>query len=60
MEMIDKELMGIQEPAETMRGLSLFVGETVTKLISLYQEHDVGCLKGKENYRSVDFELICL
>ena len=44
---------------ETMRGLSLCVGETVTKL-SLYQEHDVGCLMGKENYRSVDFELICL
>ena len=41
---------------ETMRGLSLCVGETVTKLISLYQEHDVGCLMGKENYRSVDFE----
>ena len=51
MKIIDKELMGMgfQEPAETVRWLSLFVVETVTKL-NFYQEHDVGCLMGKGKY----------
>ena len=53
MEFTDKELMEIsfQEPAETVRWLSLFVMETVTKRINLYKEHDVGLPNmGKEKY----------